>query len=207
MMVRTVKKPEERRQEIIATARELFETKEYSKTTMQNVMDQLGIAKGTIYHYFKSKEELLEAVIEQTVAEYISGMQAILSETEGNALDKMRVLITAGQVSDQHGEILEQLHHPGNVGMHTRQLAVTLSELAPIYASVIQQGCDEGIFQTEHPLESAEFLLTGIQFLTDLCIHPWQPEDLLRRVIALPALIEAQLQAPKGSFNFLIEQM
>ena len=206
-MVRTVKKPEERRQEIIATARELFETKDYEKTTMQNVMDKLGIAKGTIYHYFKSKEELLEAVIADAVAEYIAGMQTILDTAEGNALDKMHILIMAGQVSEEQGEILGHLHHPGNVGMHTRQLAVTLTGLAPLYAVVIQQGCEEGVFQTEHPLESAELILIGIQFLTDLGIHPWQSEDLMRRVMAFPALIEAQLHAPKGSFAFLLEQI
>lgn len=206
-MVRTVKKPEERRQEIISTARELFETKDYESTTMQNVMDKLGIAKGTIYHYFKSKDELLEAVIADSVTEYIAGMQTILDTTEGSALDKMHILITSGQVSEEQGEILGHLHHPGNEGMHTRQLAVTITGLAPLYEKVIQQGCEEGVFQTEHPLESAELILTGIQFLTDLGIHPWQPEDLMRRAMAFPALIEAQLQAPKGSFAFLLEQI
>lgn len=204
-MVRTVKKPEERRLEIILAARELFETKDYENTTMQDVMDKLGIAKGTIYHYFKSKEELLEAVIEHTVIEYITGLQALLDQSEGDAVTKMRLLITAGQVTEQQGNILEQMHRPGNIGMHTRQLAVTLTGLAPLYASVIQQGCEEGVFQTANPLESAELILTGIQFLTDLGIHPWQPEDLIRRVMAFPALIEAQLNAPKGTFDFLSE--
>jgi AcrR family transcriptional regulator len=206
-MVRTVKKPEERRQEIIVAAAELFRTKDYEKTTMQNVMDAVGIAKGTIYHYFKSKEDLLEAVIEQSVVEYLAGMQATLDESTGNALDKMRLLIGAGQVEDEESEIIEHLHRPGNVGMHTRQLIVTITGLAPLYAKVIQQGCDEGVFQTEYPLESAELILTGIQFLTDLGIHPWQPEDLMRRVLAFPALLEAQLRAPKGSFDFLIENL
>lgn len=205
-MVRTVKKPEERRAEIVAAARELFEQQQYEKTTMKDVMDALGIAKGTIYHYFKSKDELLEAVIEQSVDEYIAGLQAILDETDKNALDRMRVLITAGQVADEHEEILEHLHQPSNIGMHTRHLAVTISRLAPLYADVIQQGCQEGIFQTEYPLECAEFLLTGIQFLTDMGIHPWGQENLVRRAIAYPALIETQLNAPKGSFGFLLEQ-
>jgi len=206
-MVRTVKKPEERRQDIVDAARELFETQQYEKTTMKVVMEKLGIAKGTIYHYFKSKEALLEAVVEQMVDEYFAKMQVLLNKTEGNALDRMRVLITAGNVSDEHGEILEHLHRPGNIGMHTRQLAVTLSKLAPLYASVIQQGCEEGTFQTEHPLECAEFLLAGTQFLTDTGFYPWSQEGLVRRSIALPALIEAQLQAPKSSFNFLLEQL
>ncbi|MBT3189153.1 MAG: TetR/AcrR family transcriptional regulator [Anaerolineae bacterium] len=206
-MVRTVKKPEERRQEIILAAAELFRSKGYEKTTMQNVMDAVGIAKGTIYHYFKSKEDLLEAVIEQSVVEYLAGMQTTLDESSGNALDKMRLLITSGQVADEQEEILEHLHRPGNAGMQTRQLAVTISGLAPLYAKVIQQGCDEGVFQTEYPLESGELLLTGIQFLTDLGIHPWSQEELIRRAMAFPALIEAQLRAPKGSFNFLIENL
>ena len=206
-MTRTVKKPVERQQEIVAAAQELFQEQQYEKTTMQDVMDKLGIAKGTIYHYFKSKEELLEAVVEQTVDEYVAGMQAVLDETEGNALDRLHVLITAGNVADEQEQMLEHLHHPGNIGVHTRQLAVTLSKLAPLYARAIQQGCEEGVFQTEHPLECAEFLLAGVQFLTDIGFYPWKQEDLVRRAMAFPALIEAQLKAPKGAFNFLVEQM
>ena len=68
-MKRTVKKASERRGEIINAARELFQTKEYEKVTMQELMDKLNIAKGTIYHYFSSKEELLEAVVEDLVDE------------------------------------------------------------------------------------------------------------------------------------------
>lgn len=203
-MVRTVKKPEERRQEIIVIARELFQRKNYESTTMQDIMNALGIAKGTIYHYFKSKEELLEAVIEDSVHEYIAGMEKVLNETEGTGLDKMRTLIISGNVEKQYEDILEHLHRPGNVSMHTRQLAVTVSKLAPLYEISIQQGCEEGIFQTKHPLECAEFLLAGIQFLTDIGFHSWSGEELTRRAMAIPALIEAQLHAPKGSFDFLL---
>ena len=109
-MVRIVKKPEERRQEIVATARELFQKKGYENTAMQDIMGALGIAKGTIYHYFKSKEELLEAVVEDTANEYIAGLEKVLNETEGTGLDKMRALITSGNVEEQYEELLEHLH-------------------------------------------------------------------------------------------------
>ena len=203
-MVRTVKKPEERRQEIVETARELFQKKNYESTTMQDIMNALGIAKGTIYHYFKSKEDLLEAVVEDSVDKYIAGMEKVLNEIEGNGLDKIRALIKSGNVEEEQGNILEHLHHPGNISLHTRQLAVTISRLAPLYASTIQQGCEEGIFQTKHPLECAEFLLAGIQFLTDIGFHTWSEKELTRRAMAFPALVEAQLHAPKGSFDFLL---
>ncbi len=206
-MPRIVKKPEERRREIVDAAHKIFQKQQYEKTTMQDVMDRLGIAKGTIYHYFNSKEELFEAVIEQTVREYIERMQILLDETDGDALERLRVLIAASNVADEQGQMLEHLHHPGNIGVHTRQLALTLTKLAPLYAGVIQQGCEEGVFQTEHPLECAEFVLAGIQFLSDIGFYPWKQEDLLRRAMAFPALIEAQLHAPKGAFNFLVEQI
>ena len=66
-MTRIVKKPDERRKEIIQAARELFQEKTYEKMTMQELMKKLNIAKGTIYHYFSSKEDLLESVVEDLI--------------------------------------------------------------------------------------------------------------------------------------------
>jgi len=204
-MVRTVKKPEERRAEIIAAARELFNSQGYDKTTMRHLMEKLGIAKGTIYHYFRSKEELLQAVVSDTIDEIAVTLAQFIESEEGNALQKMERIIGVGNIEEEAALILETLHDPANTGMHTRQLAETITNLAPFYAKVIEQGVAEGVFQTEHPLEAAEMILTAVQFLTDIGIYPWPPEVLMRRALAFPALIEAQLQAPKGSFNFLLK--
>ena len=205
-MVRIVKKAVERREEIIAAAGELFLVKGYDQTTMKDVMDRLQIAKGTIYHYFKSKEELLEAVLDSIVANLVEAMQAIADEARGNALEKLRHLIVKSTAADNHDqEMLDNLHRPGNTGMHLRLLAKLIVMQAPIYAEFIRQGCAEKLFATEHPLESAEFILAGFQFLTDMGIYHWTPEQLARRTGALPALIESQLQAPAGSFGFLLE--
>lgn len=205
-MSRIVKKPEQRRREIVAASRDLFLKKGYENTTMQDVMAKLQIAKGTTYHYFKSKVDLLEAVVEDMVAEYISLVEKALKKCQGNALEKMRVLIEAGRVASKEPDTIEDLHRPGNMGMHVRLLAVTVTRLAPLYARVIEQGCKEGVFRTEHPLECAEILLAGIQFLTDVGCYPWHQQDLKRRVLAIPELMENQLQAPKNAFNFLFEQ-
>ena len=203
-MPRIVKKPQERRQEIISASRELFLQRDYESITMQDIMQKLQIAKGTTYHYFRSKAELLEAVVQDIVEEYIVQVEKTLVASEGNALERMKVLVTAGRVAKNQHETLEQLHRPGNAGLHVRLLAVTLSRLAPLYAHLIEQGCNEGLFHTDYPLECAEFLLAGIQFLTDVGCYPWSPDDLNRRAQAIPALLEVQLKAPKGSFAFLL---
>lgn len=204
-MARIVKKPEERRREIISTSRELFLRQDYENTTMQDVMTKLQIAKGTAYHYFRSKEELLEAVVEDMVAEYMLMIEKAVDECQGNCLEKMRILVTSGNVASRQKDTMDHLHRPGNMGMHVRVLAVTLTRLAPLYARLISQGCEEGIFHTEHPLECAEMLLAGIQFMVDVGCYPWSQKDLERRIQAIPNLIENQLHAPKNSFNFMLE--
>ena len=207
-MARIVKKPEKRRKEILAAARELFKTKEYEKVTMQELMDTLNIAKGTIYHYFPSKENLLESVVEDLINEELKRKKQLLKSRRCrnlNALEKFRVLVTSDTMAEEDEQILESLHRPGNTLIHTRQLGSYLIKLAPIFAGVIDEGCDQGIFKTEHPLECAEFMLAGFQFLTDLGFYPWSQEQLGRRIKAFPSLIEAQLGAPKGSFSFLAE--
>jgi len=206
-MKRVVKKPADRRCEIVHAARHLFQTQEYDKTTMQDVMSYLGIAKGTIYHYFDSKEALLEAVIENIVDTNIEHMQSLMQDTPGTALEKIQTLIAAGDISAENENILEGLHRQGNYAMHARLLAATLIKQAPLYAELIRQGCDEGVFQTDNPLECAEFVLVGVQFLTDLGIYPWSQEDLRRRALAFPLLIEQLLKAPPGSFQFMYKHI
>jgi len=206
-MTRTVKKPEQRRQEIIKATRFLFSTRDYDKTTMQDVIDHLGIAKGTIYYYFKSKEELLEAVVHDIIDDSLTHMQSVLAQTSGNALEKIRQLVLAGSVSEDNEDILDQLHRPANRGMHAALLAVAIEKQAPLYAALFQQGCEEGLFHTDTPLETAEFLLTAAQFLTDQGIYPWSAEPLARRSKALPALFETQLKAQPGSFQYVFSQL
>lgn len=205
-MIRTVKKPEERRADIIQAARHLFQTQEYSKTTMQDVIESLGIAKGTIYHYFPSKEALLEAVVADMVDSIIEQLSDLIENSKGNALEKIKQVIKMGSIASKNEEILSHLHRPGNETMHTRLLAETILKQAPLYEKLIRQGCDEGLFKTEAPLECAEFMLTGIQFLTDRGIYEWSGQDLNRRINAFPRLIEQQLKAPPGSFQFIVHQ-
>ena len=61
--MKTVKDAELRRQEILMTAKKLFIKKGYDKTSVNDILKVVDIAKGTFYYYFSSKEEVLEAII------------------------------------------------------------------------------------------------------------------------------------------------
>lgn len=203
MMVRITKKPQERKQEIITTARRLFQTENYDKITMQRIVDEVGIAKGTVFYYFESKEDLLKAVVEDIIREDSERKQFVIEKTSGSALDKIRVVMQLKSMALKYPGVLESLHEASNAIMHAQLLSVMISNEAHLYATLIRQGCNEGIFHTDTPLECAEFMISGMQFLTDTGIYPWSESDLKRRVQAFPRLIEAILKAKPGSFQFM----
>jgi len=207
-MARVVKNAEDRREEIIRAARELFESKDYDKSTMQDIMEKLGIAKGTIYHYFQSKQALLEAVVEHIVDEELEKKKELLNSSRVknlSAIEKIKILVTEDKTDEENEQILKNLHHPENAEMHTKQLGRYIAKLAPLWAEIFSQGCVEGYFKTDYPLETAEFILAGVQFLTDTGFYPWSESQITRRMKAFTVLIETQLAAPAGSFAFLNE--
>ena len=130
--------------------------------------------------------------------------QNLLEENQNlSAFEKLKLLITESSMVDGNEKLLENLHHPDNAEIHSRQLARIILKIAPLFASVISEGCYEGVFKTGNPLECAEFLIAGIQFLTDTGFYPWDEELINRRMNAFPALIQTLLGAPQDSFNFL----
>ncbi len=206
-MVRVVKPPEERRGEIVSAACQLFLHKGYEQTTMGDVMRLLAIAKGTIYHYYRSKEELLDAVIEQLISLERQRLEEVFATLEGGTLARFRRFIVAVSTDSHDPAFLDSLHKPANAGMHIRLHAATMTMLAPFFAELCAQGTREGVLQVSHPLETAEFILAATTFLTDIGIYPWSEERLRLRIAAMPELIERQLGAPAGSFAFLREPL
>ena len=202
-MVRIVKNPEQRRLEIIETACEVFLQKGYESTTMNDVMRRLDIAKGTIYHYFRSKEELLDAVLLSITDGEQRRIQQVFDTLQGNALERLQTLIFSISHENHDTELLENLHKPANAGMHNRLLARTLLMLTPFFAELFERGRQEGIFHLDDPLACAEFIFAATTFLTDMGFYPWTPDQLERRIKAMPTLIERQLGAAPGSFDFL----
>ena len=151
MMGRIVKAPAERRREIVAMAQKMFLEKEYEATSLNDVVSALGVAKGTIYHYFKSKEELLGAVVANMTTEFLEMVKSKMGEQQGDALAKLKKLSLAVNVASEWQNTVNQLHQPGNMGLHVRLLAALVQGLAPMMAEIIVQGCEEGVFKCSHP--------------------------------------------------------
>lgn len=115
----------------------------------------------------------------------------------------MKRFVTQDTLAEGNENILESLHHSENAEMHAKQLGRYILKLAPLFAAILEAGCSEGVFKTRHPLECAEFMLSGFQFLTDTGFYPWTEDQLARRINAFPSVIEDMLGAPEGSLDFL----
>ena len=65
-MARTPKVVEDRREQILESALRVFARKGFARSTNKDIAIEAGITPGLIYHYFESKEALLQAVIEES---------------------------------------------------------------------------------------------------------------------------------------------
>ncbi|WP_042475270.1 TetR/AcrR family transcriptional regulator [Bacillus ndiopicus] len=201
--MRIVKEHEERRNEILNTAQTLFVTKGYTKTTINDILRAIGIAKGTFYHYFKSKEEVLDAIIERIIQTDVAKAQHIASDPKMSAMEKLFAILLAQapQQGDHKEQLIEHFHQPDNAEMHQKSLVQAVIHLSPILTEVIQQGIEENIFQTDYPQETVEFLLVSAQVIFDDGFFQWQPEEMLQRATAFVQLMERALGAKAGSFK------
>lgn len=192
--MRITKPPAERKAEILSIAAQIFQQKGYSATSVDEIVRTLGIAKGTFYYYFKSKEELLFELARQVVEEMQTASKAIIQTKELNAIEKFCALLDAqNQVVDTENHIVESMHLPENRALHDQINIETVRVLGESFANIIEQGNQEGVFHVNSPLATAQFILAGSLFLFGDGIFNWTSEEKAERQIAMLELIERTL--------------
>ncbi|BCC76793.1 TetR/AcrR family transcriptional regulator [Bacillus cereus] len=205
--MRIIKEYEERRKEILETAERLFLTKGYTKTTVNDILKEIGIAKGTFYHYFKSKEEVMDEIIMRIIKEDVAKAKVIVSNPNIPVLEKLfRVLMEQSPKSgDVKDKMIEQFHQPNNAEMHQKSLVQSIIHLSPVLTEILEQGIEEGIFSTSYPQETIELLLSSAQVIFDDGLFQWKPEEMMRRVKAYIKMMEVSVGAKEGSFSYMLE--
>ena len=203
-MARIVKAPEERRAEIVDTAERLFREIGYAKCSVEMIIREIGVAKGTFYYYFKSKPDILQAIVDTTLAKIVEMAEGVADETSLSAMQKMEVLLGNSHIGDDDSiEVAEMLHLPENRELHELTNIQTVLRMSPILAHIVEQGTEEGVFNVERPLETIQFLFTGAQFLTDGGMFGFSVSELRTRRLVMQTIIEKALGAEPGSFQFM----
>ncbi len=167
IMPRIVKEPLERRNEILDATQQLIISKGYERMTIQDVIDRLQISKGAFYHYFNSKQALLDALIERLQSEALGFMRPLLASTQMPALEKLNFLFdnVYQWKTARKGYLMQILHAwytDDNVIVRQKQTAAMLQAVSPIIQQVIEQGIAEGVFNHPHPAMLGRVILSLI---------------------------------------------
>ena len=200
--MRIVKDAAERKNEILDAAEELFAARGYEETSTGDILDRVGIARGTLYYHFRSKEEILDALIGRI-------SQTLIARAGKAAEDKSvpvveRIVRTIASLNLETGEssigheVLEQVHKPQNALMHQKMQQSLLDGVVPVVSSLVEEGNTEGIFHTDYPRETTEMLVlySSIAFDSRFGLTP---EQMTCRIQAFIHNTEKLLGVESGS--------
>ena len=158
--MRIVKEAEERKEEILDAAEKLFGTKGFDHTSTNDILEAVGIARGTLYYHFKSKEEILDGVIERISNRLMSDAGKVIRDTELPVLERLTKAILALNVESEIGhEVMEQVHRPQNALMHQKMQQQLLDGITPLFTELVKEGVRQGICHTDYPGKVVEMTL------------------------------------------------
>jgi len=158
-MARTVKPVEERRQEILETARRLFIANGYKNTSVADITNELGIAQGLLFHYFKSKAALLYAVFDEIAKEEQQVALNYLNTHKGRIIDYLELLFTDNRHYRDYDLLFESLSDDPAIIEYLHEKMTSFS--GPVIEEVINRGNADGSWHCEYPRETALFILQG----------------------------------------------
>ncbi len=177
-MARPVKKtPDEWKKEILNAAKSLFISKGYEETSISDIMDMAGGAKGMFYHCFKSKEDVMRALGNQMFFEN-NPFDAIKECSDLNGLQKIKALLVLNQ-SDEERNQLNMQAIPILKDPHILAAAVEENRrvLTPLWLELLEEGKSDGSIKTEYTKELSE-LLPLINFWLMPTVFPASEEEL-----------------------------
>ena len=165
------KYPEETVNRILDVAGHLFMEKGYEHTSIQDIIDNLGgLSKGAIYHHFKSKEEILDAVTDRIMEESNRKLAGTLERRDLNGIEKLRTLFKSSlcrSVQDEIFKVAPSFYN--NPRLLASLLYETIELTAPEFIQpIIEEGIADGSIAAEHPKQLAEL----ISLVANVWINP-----------------------------------
>ena len=185
--------PEETVTLILDVAFRLFMEKGYEYTSIQDILDQLGgLSKGAIYHHFKSKEEILVAVVDRMTAESNQMLAEIRDRPGLTGKEKLKTIFKASisrPVQDQIFTVAPNFRN--NAKLLFGLLHYTIEEAAPNYVvPIIQQGIADGSIQTEYPKALAELILLTANVWMNPMIFDSTQEETWQKFMVFAQMME-----------------
>lgn len=202
--------------EILDAAQALIQTKGYEQMTIQDLLDALQISKGAFYHYFDSKQALLEALVERMVEQVIVVLQPLVEDQALSAPAKLEAVFrTAAGWKSERLDFLAELtrvwYADENVLVREKLERSGLERIRALLSPIVAQGIAEGTMTTDYPDLAGSMamdLLRGMSEGLVRCLTAWDqrpdaPQRVARHIAAYQSAIEGLLGLTPGTLHLL----
>jgi AcrR family transcriptional regulator len=157
-----------RREAFIDAAQRLMEVKGFDHVSIQDLLDELDASRGAFYHYFDSKQALLEAMVDRIVDTAMLVVHPVVDDPALSAIAKLeRVFSVIGRWKTERKALMLALVQvwmsDDNAIVREKTRRLSVARLAPVLTPIIQQGIDEGAFDAKSPAETARVLIVLLQ--------------------------------------------
>lgn len=197
--MKTIKNADERKNQILDAADALFKTKGFDGTAVTDIMERVGIAKGTLYYHFKSKEDIMNALIDRYSVELLTSAREVAKDKSIPVVQRIFETIMAMNIRDGE-EITTHMHKPQNALMHQKTQQAMLEGVPPILTEIVEDGIRENLFNTPYPYETVEMLVAHVNTVFNDYTANFGTEELALKIDAFILNMERLLGAKSGSF-------
>lgn len=207
-----MKKGDLRRGQILEAAERLFFERGYDRTSIQDILDALGISKGGFYHHFDAKETVLREICERRWTEQCDKLRMELYGTRRSPIDKLNAVLRMANLFEAEDVrfaalMLKICYQDKDAAIRAHRRRILVDQLSSYMGDVLAEGVDAEVLHTRHPSEVGRLLLLLACDVNDetcdmLAADTGNPDRMLRIIALLNAYRESVEQlsgAPYGS--------
>lgn len=205
-MARPPQDPQLRINEILDAAETLFFERGYQPTMISDIVKKVGVAQGTFYYYFSSKEEIVDALINRHLSKFRADIDVVANSGEISMPQKIELManIMLATIQGRQGLLLEFLYNDQYLHLMDKVFRQAKKLLAPYLLSVIEEGTRNRIVSVPYPKAAASSMMSIIQCYVE-AMYEKEAADVLdyQRTLA-KRLIENSLGLKEGSLQISI---
>ncbi|MGI6011993.1 MAG: TetR/AcrR family transcriptional regulator [Ruminococcus sp.] len=195
---------------ILDALQELLKDQKLQAISVSEIAHTAGIAKGSIYYYFPSKDAILDALVERNYEKPLQTAKDLANQRDISPFTRMAMIFQACRNSSS--EFIKSENHAGpgtqeKAFLRQKYVNHIITELKPVLAEIIRQGITAGEIHFEDPEGLAEIVLIVLTVKIDNTLIPSSKEEIERTISALISLLEKGTGNPPGSLNFLKSQL